>query len=460
MTIAEQLHARQAELRNRMAMGIAKGFETDIQKAEDSDLEKAHQDGDMHPNGKWVWVSSANGGKGDWRTAGGRAHQKHAAAHGGSATKPSGVKTWDKGDSFNQKGSDENKLWNYWYKFQTSGDPMRMGQFVDVLQKKFPNVAEWNQTAPNTGKAIVTAKDSAGKEVASIDLSGDTIDLTKLQTFMDKCYNVKAVAQAKSTTGNGDTAPKKSAIKIDETTIDQTEYNRMLAQAKSVNKDARSMGLSIITSNVNKTKKALEDMIIQRPGAKQSIAKLQSDLTRFISQKKAAEDAINELDGNSNGGKSTQSKTKQSAFVTKTIDKLKDVLKYRRISDEHIEKLADAMSKDEATAKKIVTVKFPSAGTVGPGISYYEDSQSNVINGSDELVCESAKSYVTTSRGSSPYTRTEYTIYRKDRHSGIKKRLSFASSSTGKYGTTAAKAKQECIMEALLMYYKNSVYGS
>lgn len=42
------------------------------------DLEKAHQDGDMHPNGKWVWVSSANGGKGDWRTLNGRTHKKHS----------------------------------------------------------------------------------------------------------------------------------------------------------------------------------------------------------------------------------------------------------------------------------------------------------------------------------------------------------------------------------------------
>lgn len=35
----------------------------------DYDIEKAHQDGDMHPNGKWVWRQSANGGKGDWRVA-------------------------------------------------------------------------------------------------------------------------------------------------------------------------------------------------------------------------------------------------------------------------------------------------------------------------------------------------------------------------------------------------------
>jgi len=30
-------------------------------------FEKAHFDGEIHPNGKWVWRSSANKGKGDWR---------------------------------------------------------------------------------------------------------------------------------------------------------------------------------------------------------------------------------------------------------------------------------------------------------------------------------------------------------------------------------------------------------
>ena len=50
-------------------------------------FEKAHKDGDLHPNGKWVWVSSA-GGKGDWRTLNGRTHKKHQsanAAEGGSS---------------------------------------------------------------------------------------------------------------------------------------------------------------------------------------------------------------------------------------------------------------------------------------------------------------------------------------------------------------------------------------
>ena len=30
-------------------------------------LQKAHVQGDIHPNGKWYWESSAAGGKGDWR---------------------------------------------------------------------------------------------------------------------------------------------------------------------------------------------------------------------------------------------------------------------------------------------------------------------------------------------------------------------------------------------------------
>lgn len=47
-----------------------KAYKFELTKAELDEFEKAkHQDGDMHPNGKWVWRQSANGGKGDWRVA-------------------------------------------------------------------------------------------------------------------------------------------------------------------------------------------------------------------------------------------------------------------------------------------------------------------------------------------------------------------------------------------------------
>ena len=57
---------------------IEKSFDSGINVSEEVEIEKAHQDGEIHPNGKWVWVSSANGGKGDWRTRGGRTHNAHS----------------------------------------------------------------------------------------------------------------------------------------------------------------------------------------------------------------------------------------------------------------------------------------------------------------------------------------------------------------------------------------------
>ena len=80
---------RQMELRQRMISGFSGILVSsdEVQKGEDYiELEKAHKDGDMHPNGKWVWVSSANGGKGDWRTINGRTHKKHTAALSGSGS--------------------------------------------------------------------------------------------------------------------------------------------------------------------------------------------------------------------------------------------------------------------------------------------------------------------------------------------------------------------------------------
>lgn len=49
--------------REARANNLIKGFSNS-----DDLLEKAHNHGDVHSNGKWYWESSANGGKGDWRT--------------------------------------------------------------------------------------------------------------------------------------------------------------------------------------------------------------------------------------------------------------------------------------------------------------------------------------------------------------------------------------------------------
>ena len=83
------------EKRRLVQERIAKSFGNGINVAEEIELEKAHKDGEMHPNGKWVWVSSANGGKGDWRTANGRAHKKHQETYGNKDDEGSEKKTLD-----------------------------------------------------------------------------------------------------------------------------------------------------------------------------------------------------------------------------------------------------------------------------------------------------------------------------------------------------------------------------
>ena len=99
---------------------------------------------------------------------------------------------------------------------------------------------------------------------------------------------IKRIAEKKG-------AKSKSAVKIDETTIDQTEYDSQLKMAKQVDDSARSMAKNIIQGNIDKTKKKLQETISSRPGAKATITNLQKDLTKFISQKKAVEDAEKEL---------------------------------------------------------------------------------------------------------------------------------------------------------------------
>lgn len=71
----EDIRRRQLELKNN----LLKGFGVGIDEVDENEFEKAHKQGDLHPNGKWYWESSAAGGKGDWRTIGGRRHKASQA---------------------------------------------------------------------------------------------------------------------------------------------------------------------------------------------------------------------------------------------------------------------------------------------------------------------------------------------------------------------------------------------
>ena len=88
----EDIRRRQLELKNN----LLKGFGVVINEVDEDEFEKAHKKGDLHPNGKWYWESSAAGGKGDWRTIGGRRHKASQA----------NVSTEEKKDSTKKKDSE------------------------------------------------------------------------------------------------------------------------------------------------------------------------------------------------------------------------------------------------------------------------------------------------------------------------------------------------------------------
>ena len=91
-------YAEKGDLINHLSVNSTEDALDILKGAGTEDLfEKAkHQDGDMHPNGKWVWVASAAGGKGDWRTLNGRVHKKSqagAAAGSGNTATTASTKT-------------------------------------------------------------------------------------------------------------------------------------------------------------------------------------------------------------------------------------------------------------------------------------------------------------------------------------------------------------------------------
>lgn len=446
------------------------------------DFEKAHKDGDLHPNGKYVWVSSANGGRGDWRTLNGRIHKKHQATIGGGASssavssttgasskkdnsstkttvvskrssKPdfSKLKSWaepfvklfnepenlksiaktidyidmNKPMKVSKIGSRDSKVFllRYinksgvpqveYFSYNGSSAPGMYGwsanaavkkifeQNADVLpplkidssgnvlgikmvdnnskttisdggKKKMINAKTNVKVVPDTytirGNRSSRKMDALYKEMDEKYKDYSREDLQKLKDSFDKkrtirlaidrykrltkqgaskiainkegnlCdeltaryYTINRLLATEDVTNDVDNSKttssksKKSSVKVDIDTIDQDEYNRMYKQAKSVDKQGRSMGLSVITSNINKCKKDLEETISNRPGAKATIKKLQDNLTKFLSQKKAVEDVVGEID-NSKSNKTSKTETYSHDIngVSVSVSKNKD----------------------------------------------------------------------------------------------------------------------------------------
>lgn len=296
------------------------------------DFEKAHKDGDLHPNGKYVWVSSANGGRGDWRTLNGRIHKKHQAANaaGGGSSSASSTTTGGNTSSVKTTISDggKKKMINAktnvkvvpdTYTIRGNRSSRKMDALYKEMDEKYKDYSREDlqklKDSFDKKRTIALAIDrykqltKQGASKIAINKEGNLCDeLTARYYTINRLLATEDVTNDVDNSKTTSSKSKKSSVKVDIDTIDQDEYNRIYKQAKSADKQGRSMALSIITSNINKIKKNLEETISNRPGAKATIKNLQDNLTKFISQKKAVEDAIGEID-NSKSNKTSKTET-------------------------------------------------------------------------------------------------------------------------------------------------------
>lgn len=145
------------------------------------------------------------------------------------------------------------------------------------------------------------------------------------------------------------------------------------------------------------------------------------------------------------------------AFADKTIDLMKDVLKHNNISPERLDKLHTAILHNIDVAKKISTAKFPAAGPVNEYMPHQTETDTIELNNGELLICETRKTYDTTSRyaGFRGQTSYEYRIYLQDSYSRSGKSIGSAYySKTSRTNSDPNRAKNECRMEALLQYFK------
>ena len=235
----EELNKR----RQAVAYNIAKSFENDVEKAigagydpeggDGDEVEKAHQVGDVHPNGKWVWTEYKPG-KFDWRGIKKNATEKKQKEEGSGSKEVDDF--MDKVKTFNNKYTDISK--------------------VSVVKTPKGN---WD-----------------------VSYDGHRLGIINADQLSEK------------------TAKKMGWLREDEKVkIDDNEYKKqydeslkMLIRDKVEGKKAVEFALNISRNYLSETKKELKELKENRPGAKKTIQKLESDLVKFYSQEKAFNDAL------------------------------------------------------------------------------------------------------------------------------------------------------------------------
>ena len=234
-----------------------------IEKAETSDEEvmKAHQVGDMHPNGKWVWTEYKPG-RFDWRPLKGRGSvDRTPQGNGGDDKKPKKPET--KQETGGEKHSSSDKK---------EGGKEKKTPTLDDYAKKTPTKTLENAAkspkAPGSVKGAAEAelKERKNKEIAkklNLHSKGElATELTRIASEWDsyddaqKTQTKQAIAQAHSTVlkniTSGNASDEAIAALADLTSI-QNFFKEAASQPKQVGDIVKDLVGDLKAKNFNDT---------------------------------------------------------------------------------------------------------------------------------------------------------------------------------------------------------------
>ena len=183
-----------------------KAYKFELTKAELDEFEKAkYQDGDMHPNGKWVWRQSANGGKGDWRVAkpsrggGSKDTNVGAAANADTTSKPKGnAKSTSDFDSLSSAKTqlEVNKFWENLLTSNSGKGKNLSGKLLDSMKEYGYN----NVSGAMTTRGINTfkfANKDADKNITMVPYQDGLVIKTNDKKEILKVSDFKAISDFK-----------------------------------------------------------------------------------------------------------------------------------------------------------------------------------------------------------------------------------------------------------------------
>src|SRR5574344_342245 len=265
---------------------------------EGEDFEKAHNVGDIHPNGKWVWTQLPSG-KFDWRVRKQGGSSAPAASSGSSQS--SGEKKFEFSEEYKRlvKETEEYRIkWEY-------ARIKKDSAFTNLFYKHYSSLRNKVLRLEIKEKNEFYGVDDLIKNLRKMGLNASTNQTTSIRGF--------------STSTKGYDVDKIQARRIEIHNVGETTFNEIVSNLKQIGYDFSVSPYS--------------EHYVGGTGSISDIKKIK--ISSSVQGAKTSEDAEKEVKSVS------KSDSKPSAFVNKTIQLIKEKKKNWGGWDENKEKIAE-----------------------------------------------------------------------------------------------------------------------